>query len=45
LYASRKPFAIGSDIKKAILDAAQSTLTPSLAGKCVTGGRLNVSAF
>lgn len=43
LYASSHPGASWSDIKSAILT---STLpTPSLAGKTVTGGRLNASGF
>lgn len=45
LYASTHPGAAASDIKAAILDAAKLTPTPSLTGKCVTGGRLNVSKF
>ena len=43
LYASSHPGATAGQIKTAILDAATST--PSLAGKCVTGGRLNVTGF
>jgi len=45
LYASRFPGASATLIKAAILDAATLTPTPSLAGKCVTGGRLNVAGF
>jgi subtilisin family serine protease len=43
LYASTHPGARGADIKAAILGSV--TPTPSLAGKCVTGGRLNVAGF
>lgn len=43
LYASTNPGATAAQIKSAILSSA--VLTPSLAGKCVTGGRLNVSGF
>ncbi len=43
LYASLNPGATAAQIKTAILGAA--TATPSLAGKVVTGGRLNVSTF
>lgn len=43
LYASTHPLATAADIKNAILGAAVAT--PSLAGKVVTGGRLNVSGF
>ncbi|HOI50153.1 MAG TPA: S8 family serine peptidase, partial [Prolixibacteraceae bacterium] len=43
LYASTHPGASASDIKIAILGSA--TPTSSLSGKCVTGGRLNVSNF
>jgi subtilisin family serine protease len=43
LYASTHSGASASDIKNAILSGA--TATASLAGKCVTGGRLNVSGF
>jgi subtilisin family serine protease len=43
LYKSRNPTANAAAIKQAILGAA--TPTPSLAGKTVTGGRLNVSGF
>jgi len=43
LYASAYPEAMPWEIKSAILD---STIpTPSLSGKTVTGGRLNVSGF
>lgn len=45
LYASRNPGVSAIVIKNKILDAAKLTPTPSLAGKCVTNGRLNVSAF
>ena len=43
LYASINAGASAASIKNAIL----STVTPtaSLSGKCVTGGRLNVSSF
>lgn len=41
LYASAKPAATAAKIKSAIL--AATTATPSLTGKCVTGGRLNIS--
>jgi subtilisin family serine protease len=43
LYASLNPGASALQIKNAILD--QGTPTPSLAGKTVTGDRLNVSGF
>lgn len=43
LYKSLNPSATAAQIKAAILNSATST--PSLAGKCVTGGRLNVSGF
>lgn len=43
LYAATHPTASAAAIKKAILDSAITT--PSLVGKCVTGGRLNVSGF
>ncbi len=43
LYASINPGFTAAQIKTAILGAA--TPTPSLAGKCVTGGRLNVAGF
>ncbi|MEJ7830393.1 MAG: S8 family peptidase [Segetibacter sp.] len=45
LYAASNPGATAVTIKAAILDAAKATPTASLAGKCVTGGRLNVSGF
>lgn len=43
LYAASNPSASAAAIKNAILSTAVAT--PSLAGKCVTGGRLNVSSF
>ncbi len=43
LFASTHPGSTAADIKGAILNSAVPT--PSLAGKCVTGGRLNVSGF
>lgn len=43
LYKSVNPGATAAQIKTAILNSA--TPTASLAGKCVTGGRLNVSGF
>ncbi|MBA4409617.1 MAG: peptidase S8 [Odoribacter sp.] len=43
LYASTHAGVTAADIKAAILGAAVSTA--SLDGKCVTGGRLNVSGF
>lgn len=43
LYASTHPGATAATIKSAILSSAVPT--PSLAGKTVTGGRLNVSGF
>jgi len=43
LFASTHPGATAGQIKAAILAAAVPT--PSLAGKTVTGGRLNVSGF
>lgn len=45
LYAAQHPGSSAATIKSAIIDAAKATPTPSLAGKCVTGGRLNVSGF
>lgn len=43
LYAASHPGANAGEIKAAILDSAVAT--PSLSGKCVTGGRLDVSGF
>ena len=43
LYASLNPGASAAQIKAAILNSV--TPTTSLSGKCVTGGRLNVSTF
>jgi len=43
LYASTHPGATAAQIKQAILNAAVPT--PSLTGKCVSNGRLNVSGF
>lgn len=43
LYASTHPGATAAQIKAAILGSVVAT--PSLAGKCATGGRLNVSGF
>jgi subtilisin family serine protease len=43
LYASLNPGASAASIKNAILNTAIPT--PSLNGKCVTNGRLNVSGF
>jgi subtilisin family serine protease len=43
LYASTHPGATAAQIKAVILGSAVST--PSLSGKCVSGGRLNVSSF
>jgi subtilisin family serine protease len=43
LYASLNPNATAAQIKAALLGSATST--SSLAGKTVTGGRLNVSGF
>lgn len=43
LYASINPGASATTIKNALLSSV--TATPSLSGKCVTGGRLNVSSF
>lgn len=43
LYAAKNPGADAATIKNAILSSAVPT--PSLTGKCVTGGRLNVSGF
>ena len=45
LYASINPTATAAQIKAAILNAATATSTPSLNGKTITGGRLNVSGF
>jgi subtilisin family serine protease len=43
LYASTHPNATAAQIKAAIL--ASATPTASMAGRCVTGGRLNVGGF
>ncbi|GAB4043125.1 S8 family peptidase [Spirosoma jeollabukense] len=43
LYAATHSGASAATIKGAILSSAVAT--PSLAGKCLTGGRLNVSGF
>ncbi len=43
LYASTHPAATAAEIKAAIL--ASAVPTASMAGRCVTGGRLNVSGF
>lgn len=43
LYAASHPTATASQIKSAIL--ASAVATTSMAGLCVTGGRLNVSGF
>ena len=43
LYASTHPHAHAADIKAAILKS--TVATGSLSGKCVSGGRLNVSGF
>jgi len=43
LYASINTGASAATIKSALLSSV--TPTPSLSGKCVTGGRLNVSSF
>ena len=43
LYASTHPGSTAAQIKDAILNSALPT--PSLSGKCLTGGRLNVSGF
>jgi subtilisin family serine protease len=43
LYAATHPGSTAAQIKAAILNSAVPTA--SLAGKCVTGGRLNVSGF
>lgn len=43
LYAASHPGSSAATIKNAILSSAVPTA--SLAGKCVTGGRLNVSGF
>ncbi len=45
LYKSIHPDATAAQIRQAILDAATLTPTASLAGKTVTGGRLNIGAF
>jgi hypothetical protein len=42
LYAAAHPDATAAEIRAALLSAAQSTPTASLAGKTVTGGRLNL---
>lgn len=43
MYKAQNPGASAADVKAAILNSAVPT--PSLAGKTVTGGRLNVSGF
>ena len=43
LYAASHPSATAADIKSKIITSVVST--PSLAGKCTTGGRLNVTGF
>ena len=43
LYAASHSGASASDIKNAIMSSSSGT--SSLSGKCVTGGRLNVSGF
>jgi subtilisin family serine protease len=43
LYLAYNPGASAATIKEVILNSAIPT--PSLAGKCLTGGRLNVSGF
>jgi len=43
LYASTHPLATAAEIKAAILGSV--TPTASLAGRTVTGGRLNVGGF
>ncbi len=43
LYASLNSGATAAQIKEAIL--SKTTATPSLSGKTVTGGRLNVSSY
>ena len=43
LYKSTHPSATAADIKSAILSS--TTPTPSLIGKTISGGRLNVSGF
>ncbi|MBS4027675.1 MAG: S8 family serine peptidase [Ignavibacteriales bacterium] len=43
LYASTHPGSTAAQIKSAIMSSAVAT--SSLSGKCVTGGRLNVSGF
>ena len=42
-YGSTHPGSTDAQIKSAILST--TTATSSLTGKCVTGGRLNVSTF
>ncbi|MGH8508248.1 MAG: S8 family peptidase [Gammaproteobacteria bacterium] len=43
LYAASHPLESAAQIKTALL--ARAVATPSLAGKCVTGGRLDASGF
>lgn len=43
LYAATHPGASVATIKAAVLGSVVAT--PALAGKCATGGRLNVSGF
>ncbi len=44
-YAASHPGVTAAAIKSAILSSAQATPTATLAGKTVTGGRLNISAM
>lgn len=44
LYAAATPGATAAALKQSILDGAFATQTASLAGKTVTGGRLNVGS-
>ena len=43
LYAATHPGATAQQIEAALLNSAVATPTPSLQGKTVTGGRLNIS--
>ena len=45
LYAASHPGVTAAAIKNAILSSAQATSTASLAGKTITGGRINISAM
>lgn len=45
LFKSINAGATAQQIKDAIMNAGKNTSTNSLSGKCITGGRINVSGF